>query len=190
MDNMNETAKEWMNKANKNAGLILVLGIVAVIAGFLSLMWPWLSGLGIAIAIGFMFLLGGIARLAGAFCAGSFGRGTLVFIGGALTLVAGVILIGRPGLGLATLTFMLGAFLMIDGVFSFVLAFQMRPDRGWGGVLLNAILSFLLGILLLVEWPLSGLWAIGTLFGIHMMFTGFTMISIGSAARRLAKGLA
>ena len=187
MDNMNETAKEWMSKAKKNAGLILVLGIVTVIAGFFSLLWPLMSGLAIAMVIGFMFLVGGIARLAGAFSAGSFGRGTLVFIGGALTLVAGVILIGRPGLGLATLTFVLGAFLMTDGVFSFVLAFQMRPDKGWGGVLMNAILSFLLGILLLVEWPLSGLWAIGTLFGIHIMFTGFTIISIGSTARKLAK---
>jgi len=187
MDAFNENIKNWLDRAKKNAGLILTLGIITVIAGFVSLLWPWISGLGIAIAIGLMFLIGGIARLVGAFSAGSFGRGTLVFIGGALTLVAGVILIGRPGLGLATLTFMLSAFLLMEGIFNFVLAFQMRPDKGWGWMLFSAVLSFLLGILLLVEWPLSGLWAIGTLFGINMLFSGFTMISIGSAARKLVK---
>jgi uncharacterized membrane protein HdeD (DUF308 family) len=50
-------------------------------------------------------------------------------------------------------------------------------------------MGLLLGFLLLREWPLSGLWAIGTLTGVNLLFSGFSMISIGSGARSVAKKL-
>jgi uncharacterized membrane protein HdeD (DUF308 family) len=54
-------------------------------------------------------------------------------------------------------------------------------------MLFGAVMAFLLGILLLAEWPLSGLWAIGTFVGISLIFAGFSMVSVGSAARRATK---
>jgi len=84
---------------------------------------------------------------------------------------------------------MLGAYLLADGIFGALLAFQFRPEQGWGWMLFSAAMAGLLGVLLLKEWPLSGLWAIGTLVGINMLFAGFAMISIGSAARKLVKKL-
>jgi len=186
MVNSTGTVSGWVEDAKKNAGLIIVLGVVTVIAGFLALVMPWASGVGIAIFVGIALVFGGVARLVGAFSAGSFGRGTLAFIGGALTLLAGALMVARPGIALATLTLMLGAYLLVDGVFGAVLAFQVKPEKGWGWMLLSAVMSLLLGFLLLREWPLTGLWAIGTLVGIHMLFAGFSMISIGTSARRLA----
>lgn len=178
---------EWMEDARKNAGWLIVLGVVTVIAGFLGLVWPWASGTGVTLFVGFAMIFGGVARLIGAFSAGSFGRGTLAFIGGALTLIAGAIMVARPGIGLATLTLLLGSYLLVDGIFGAVLAFRMRPEKGWGWLLFSAAMSVLLGFLLLKEWPLTGLWAIGTLVGIHLLFAGFAMISIGSGARKLTK---
>jgi uncharacterized membrane protein HdeD (DUF308 family) len=136
--------------------------------------------------VGFALVVGGVARLMAAFSAGSFGRGTLAFIGGALCLLAGVIMVARPGSGLAALTLMLGSYLIVDGIFGAVLAFQVRPEKGWGWMLFSAVMSGVLGFLLLREWPLTGLWAIGTLVGINLLFAGFSMISIGSSARKLA----
>jgi len=182
-----DSATDWANEAKGNAGKILLLGVVTAIAGFLALMWPWISGLAVTVVVGACLLIGGVARLVAAFSAGSFGRGTLAFIGGALTLLAGVILVARPGIGLSALTLMLGAYLLVDGIFGAVLAFKVRPEQGWGWMLFSAVMAVILGILLLAEWPLSGVWAIGTLLGINLMFSGFSLISIGSAARRLAK---
>jgi len=185
MVNSNETLGGWVEDAKKNAGLIIVLGVVTVIAGFLALVMPWASGVGIAIFVGIALVFGGVARLVGALSAGSFGRGTLAFIGGALTLLAGALMVARPGIALATLTLMLGAYLLVDGVFGAVLAFQVKPEKGWGWMLFSAVMGLLLGLLLLREWPFTGLSAIGTLVGIHMLFAGFSMISIGTSARRL-----
>ena len=187
MERVQETLQGWAEDTKKNAGMIIVLGVVTAIAGFLALVMPWAGGLGTVVFVGFAMLVGGIARMVAAFSAGSFGRGTLAFIGGALTLLAGAIMVARPGTGLAVLTLMVGAYLLVDGVFGAVLAFQVRPEQGWGWMLFSAVMSVLLGFLLLREWPLSGLWAIGTLVGINMLFSGFALISIGAAGRKLAK---
>jgi uncharacterized membrane protein HdeD (DUF308 family) len=177
---------DWLEDARKNAGWLIALGALTVIAGFFSLVMPWASGVGVAVFVGFALVVGGVARLMAAFSAGSFGRGTLAFIGGALCVLAGVIMVARPGSGLAALTLMLGSYLIVDGIFGAVLAFQVRPEKGWGWMLFSAVMSGVLGFLLLREWPLTGLWAIGTLVGINLLFAGFSMISIGSSARKLA----
>jgi uncharacterized membrane protein HdeD (DUF308 family) len=57
-------------------------------------------------------------------------------------------------------------------------------------MLFSAAMGVVLGILLLKEWPLSGVWAIGTLVGINLLFAGMSIISIGSAARSMAKQIA
>ena len=185
-----EVLDRWLENAKQNAGLLAAMGVLTVLAGILSLAWPWASGIGVTIVIGVALLVGGVARLVGVFSAGSFGRGVLASIGAALSPLAGVILIVRPGLGLATLTLMLGSFLLVDGIFGAVLSFHVRPEKGWGWILFSAIMGFVLGILLVAEWPLSGVWAIGTLVGVNMLFAGFSMISIGSAVRKLVKGVA
>jgi uncharacterized membrane protein HdeD (DUF308 family) len=189
MGDLREAVGNWAQKAAKNAGWIVALGVVTVIAGVLAMGAPMASGLGIVVFIGIAMAIAGVARTIGAFSAGSFGQGTLAFIGGILTFGAGLILAARPGIGLATLTLMIGGYLLVDGISGAVLAFHVRPESGWGFMLFSAVMGVILGFLLLREWPLSGLWAIGTLVGVNLLFSGFSLISVGSAARRVAKKL-
>jgi uncharacterized membrane protein HdeD (DUF308 family) len=190
MERIREAASNWAHEAKKNAGWLVVLGVVTVVAGFLAMGSPLASGLSVAVFIGLAMTIGGVARTIGAFSAGSFGQGALALIGGILTFGAGLILVGRPGLGLATLTLILGGSLVVDGISSGLLAFHIRPSKGWGWMLFSAASSVLLGFLLLREWPLSGLWAIGTLVGVNLILTGFSIISVGSAVRGVANRLA
>jgi uncharacterized membrane protein HdeD (DUF308 family) len=187
METMKEAVTDWAQHANKNAGWIVALGVATIVAGVLAIIAPLAGGLAITMLVGAAMAVGGVTRLVGAFHAGSFGQGAIALIGGVLAVVAGLILLARPGVGLQILTLMLGAYLVADGVFSAVVAFHVRPKQGWGWMLFSAAVSVLLGFLLLAEWPLSGVWAIGTLIGINLLFTGFAMISIGSAAKRMTK---
>ena len=184
MTDVQGAVRDWAGEARKNAGWVIGFGVLTVIVGFLAIVAPLGSGLGVTIVIGVALAIGGIARLIAAFGADSFGQGALAFIGGVLGVVAGVILAARPGLGLATLTLMIGAYLLVDGTAGAVLAFRVRPEKGWGWILFSAIMTVILGILLLASWPISGVWALGTLVGVNLLFSGFAMISIGSAARR------
>jgi uncharacterized membrane protein HdeD (DUF308 family) len=190
MENVGTAISGWAQQAKKNAGWLVALGVLTVIAGLLSIAAPHLSGLSVTVMVGIALLVAGIARTVGAFHAGSFGQGALAFIGGLLTLAAGMILVVRPGIGLASLTLVLGFYLLVDGIAGAVLAFRVRPVKGWGWILLSAVMAVLLGGLLLWEWPLSGLWAIGTLVGINLLFAGSSIIAIGSAARRVVRQVA
>jgi len=189
MESIREAVSGWAEQAKKHAGWLVVLGVVTVIAGFLAMASPLLAGLSVTVLIGIAMVIAGVARTIGAFQAGSFGQGALAFVGGILTFAAGVILAAKPGIGLATLTLVLGGYLLVDGISGAVLAFHVRPEKGWGWMLFSAVMGVVLGILLLKEWPLSGAWAIGTLVGINLVFAGFTFISVGSTARSVAKKL-
>ena len=190
MENAREAIGGWAQEAKKHAGWLVVLGVVTVVAGGVAIAAPLLSGLGVAILIGIALVIAGVARIFGAFRAGSFGQGTLAFIGGILTFVAGVVVAGRPGVALVTLTMVMGAYLVVDGVAGALLAFHVRPEKGWGPMLFSGAMGVILGFLLLRDWPLSGLWAVGTLVGVNLLFAGFSFISVGSAARSVAKRLA
>jgi uncharacterized membrane protein HdeD (DUF308 family) len=190
MESIREAVGSWAHDAKRNAGWLLILGVVTVIAGVLAMGSPLASGLAVAFIVGIAMTIGGVARTISAFSAGSFGQGALAFIGGILTLGAGLILAARPGIGLATLTLLLGGSLVMDGISGAILAFRVRPEKGWGWMLFSAAMGVVLGFLLLREWPLSGLWAIGTLVGINLLFSGLSIISVGAAARSVTKQLA
>jgi len=189
MESLKEVASGWTHEATKNAGWLLALGVLTVITGILAMASPLLSGVIVVVCVGLALAVGGCARTIAAFSAGSFGQGALAFLGGILTLGAGLILAARPGIGLATLTLALGAYLLLDGISSAVLALRLRPDNGWGSMLVSATIGVILGLFLLREWPLSGVWAIGTLVGANLLVSGVAMISVGSAARSLAKNI-
>ena len=165
-------------------------GIVMIIAGVLSIVAPFVAGVSAMIMLGALLLAAGVAECFLAFKAGAFGRGLLIFLLGALTVVAGVLTLSQPMTALATVTLLLAAYFFVAGIFECVAAFSARPENGWGWLLASGVVSILLGIMLWRQFPLSGIWAVGTLVGIRLLFAGFALFSVGSAVRRGADTLA
>lgn len=182
-----EADQEMLTTIKRHAGLGIVVGILVVIAGFLALLSPLVAGLSVAIAVGVLLIASGVSRLFLAFKMGSFGPGLLVFVIGLLSIVAGGYMVSRPGLALATLTLFLAAYFFVDGIFEIIWAFRLRPIKGWGWTLFSGIAALALGIMIWRQFPISGMWAVGTLAGIHMIFGGSSVASICSAARSAAK---
>jgi uncharacterized membrane protein HdeD (DUF308 family) len=58
-----------------------------------------------------------------------------------------------------------------------ILAFILKPGTGWGWLLFGGIVSILLGIIIWRQFPLSGVFAIGILFGIKLFFNGLLMVT-------------
>ena len=186
-DAIEQVDQELLSTIKKHAGLAMALGILIAIAGVLAIISPFIAGLSVTIAVGVLLLFSGVSRLFLAFQMGSFGRGLLMFVLGLITLVAGGYMVARPDIGLATLTLFLAAYFFVEGIFEVVWAFRLRPVKGWGWTLFSGIAAFLLGIMIWAEFPVSGMWAVGTLVGVHMIFAGSATASVGSAARSGAK---
>jgi uncharacterized membrane protein HdeD (DUF308 family) len=92
----------------------------------------------------------------------------------------------HPVLGVASLTLVLASLFLIEGILDIVLFFNMRSVKGSNWVLFDGIITLLLGVMIYAQWPVSSLWAIGTLVGISMIFSGVSRVMISLAVRKAA----
>jgi uncharacterized membrane protein HdeD (DUF308 family) len=88
---------------------------------------------------------------------------------------------------LASITLFLAAYFLVTGIVELVGAFQIRPAEGWGVMLFNGIVTLLLGIMIWRQFPLSGAWAVGILFGVKMILGGWSLIFMGRGVSSVAK---
>ena len=180
------TDGRWLAEAKKNAGLLIFLGVLTVIFGVMAIAAPMITGITVAVFVGFLLLFTGIMRIVFALKSGQWGSGIWGTIIGLLGAVAGLLLIFRPMVGLLTLTLLLAIYFFVDGISEIIAAFKIKPDQGWGWVFFNGVIAVLLGIMIWRQWPMSGSWAVGVLVGVHILITGWTMIVLGTGARRIA----
>ena len=178
--------RTWLEEAKKNSGLLIFLGILTVIFGFIAIGTPLITGVTVAVFVGFLLLGSGIAQIIHALKSKQWGTGIWGTIIGLLGCLAGLLMIFRPMVGLVTMTLLLAFYFLVDGICEIIAAFKIKPDQGWGWVLFNGIVAVLLGVMLWRQWPVSGAWAIGLLVGIHILMTGWSMIILGTGARRIA----
>jgi len=89
-----------------------------------------------------------------------------------------------PGASAEVLTLLMGAFFLVAGLFELITPFVVSlPDWGWHA--LNGLITLLLGILVLAQWPVSGLWVIGLFVGIALIFHGVAWIALALDLRSL-----
>jgi len=180
------TEGTWLAEAKKNAGLLIFLGVLTVIFGILAIAAPFVTGIAVAMFVGFLLVFTGIARTVHAVKSQQWGTGIWGTVIGLLGVAAGLLMVFRPVVGLAWLALLLAVYFLVDGISEIIAAFKIKPDPGWGWELFNGIVALLLGIMIWRQWPVSGAWAIGVLVGIHILISGWTMIILGTGARRIA----
>jgi uncharacterized membrane protein HdeD (DUF308 family) len=165
----------------------MIWGILMLICGFLAITLPLASGIGVAIVIGWLLLISGVWHLLFGFRSGSGLGGFLWQLLLAIVYVAaGLMLTLYPLAGLAWLTLVLATFLLIEAALEFVLYFNIRRRVNASWVLVDALITLLLGILIWARWPFSSVWAIGTLIGVSLIFSGISRLMLSSAASREA----
>jgi uncharacterized membrane protein HdeD (DUF308 family) len=162
---------------------LFVYGVFLVVLGVLAIMAPRISGIAVQLMLGWLLVLAGIAWTMYASHARSWGSGLWEALVGILAVMGGVIIIARPLLSLEILTWMLAVYFIATGVLKLALAFELKPTRGWGWTLFNGVISVFLGAIVMRQWPFSGLWLVGTMVGIDMIFGGFSLMRLSSAAR-------
>jgi uncharacterized membrane protein HdeD (DUF308 family) len=172
-----------------NAGVAVGVGIALIVAGALAIFAPFIAGLSVMLVIGMLMLIGGIALCLLAFRVGAFGQGLPLLLMGALMVFAGLYVFSHPVAALASMTLVLAAYLVVTGVVELIAGFNARPERGWGWMVFTAVITLVLGVMLWRQFPVSGVWAIGTLFGIKLIMNGLSMTSIGMAVRRGVGGM-
>jgi uncharacterized membrane protein HdeD (DUF308 family) len=164
--------------------LFLAQGIVMMVLGLLAVAVPIIATLAVEIFVGWLFFVAGLFRAVWVWRSRQTPGFAWSLLTAALAIVLGLVLILRPLAGMLTLTMVLVAFFIIEGIASIIGAIEHRQHlRSWGWVLFSGIIDLLLAYLIWAGWPSSASWAIGLLVGINMLFLGLSLVMTALAAR-------
>jgi uncharacterized membrane protein HdeD (DUF308 family) len=166
----------------------LVEGIVLVVLGLAAIALPPIAGIAVTVVLGWLFLIGGVVGLIATFNQKNAPGFWWALISAAISVLAGGILLANPAAGVATLTFVLIAFFLVDGVLIIVMAFEHRRELvgRWEWMLLGGVMDLVLGGIILAGLPGTLAWALGLLVGIDLLFGGTTLIAMAMQARKMA----
>ena len=170
--------------------LVILVLLVLLLLGTLAILLPSFASLVATVFLGWLLLLHGLIGLfttLRARNAPGFGWSLLSAL---LGLGAGALLLFLPLHGVFTLTAVLIAFLIAEGVISAFYALEHRRSGSgrWHWMLASGLLNIFLGVLLLAGLPGSALWALGLLLGIDLVFAGWALVMMALGARQHAGG--
>lgn len=179
-------ASEELHSFRDNWPWFMALGVGMVALGTFAIGWGCLATItDVSVLIfGFFLLVCGIAEIVHSFWMGRWSGLLLHLLIGVLYTLAGLMIIDQPENAAVKLTLLIAVFLMFSGVFRFVFAISER-FTGWGWVLLNGVVTFVLGLLIYKGLPDTGLWVIGLFIGIDLIMNGWTWIALALGMRRL-----
>lgn len=160
--------------------------IVMMLVGVLAVMLPIASSIGVARFLGWLMIFDSIAQVINAFRSRGIGRLSWKLVVATLYLVGGGYLLLQPFLAVVALTFALAVFFLVQGVLDLTDYLFTRKARKSSWVLINGVISIILGGMIWRHWPSSSLWALGQLVGIGMVMIGVTRLMMALAVRKPA----
>ena len=168
-------------------GWFLALGVVLIMLGMGALTYAVMATLTSVIVIGVLMLIGGVAQLIHAWTLRSLGGFFWWTLVGLLYIVAGGMVIQNPIAGAEILTLLLGATLIGVGVLRLGIWLMNRGQEGWLWLAFSGVISLVTGLLIALQWPSIGLWLLGIILGIDLLFQGWSMLWLGIALRRMRR---
>jgi uncharacterized membrane protein HdeD (DUF308 family) len=162
-----------------------VVSVLMIVAGALAIAAPLVAGVAVAALVGWLLVFSGLMHLVFAFRSQT-ARAALWEVLVAIAYgVIGAYVLSRPLVGLASLTLAIAAYLFVEAVLEFVLSFELRPAAGSGWLLVDGVFTLIVALMIGLTWPVSSAWAVGTLVGISMLFSGISRLMLAFAVRRL-----
>jgi uncharacterized membrane protein HdeD (DUF308 family) len=166
-------------------GWIVALGAVYVVAGFIALGSIVMATVASVLIVGVMMIVAGVAELINAFQIKTWGKFLIWALLGVLYIVAGFVTFENPLFAAVLLTLLLGASLVASGVVRLFLAFNMKRETPWIWVALSAVITLLLGLLILARWPINSVYILGLFLGIDLIMAGAGWIGLGLGLHRV-----
>ena len=166
----------------------LVEGVVLVVLGATAIVIPVLATIAVTIILGWLLLVSGVIGLFTTFWMRSAPGFWWSLLSGVLGIVVGVWLLAAPLTGAVSLTLVLIAFFIIEGVASIMFSLDHKRELSgqWGWMLVSGLVDLVLAVMLFAGLPSTAAWAIGLLVGINMVFGGTALIAMALNARKMA----
>lgn len=171
-------ATNLSTESKKGINGSLLMGVLLIVLGLVAIAQPAVSTIFVETWFALILVSAGAAKLTYAFQTRDSGGFVWKLLLSILYIAIGVMLFVSPLKGVLTLTLLLGSFLLTEGVFNLILAFRLRGQQNWTWVLVDGIITLLLGGMIWFQWPFNAPWLIGTLVGVSVLFTGISRVML------------
>ena len=169
----------------KATGWFIAIGVLFIVLGIFAIAEPFAAGLGVTLLVGWLLVIGAVAHFIAAFKGGGAKHVLLQLLVGIVYLIGGLYFLTHTIMGVGTLTLLLSGVILAEGVLEVLAYFRLRNMHAAPWLLINGVVTLLLGGLIWFHWPSSSVWAIGTLVGVNLLMTGISRLMFGLAARKL-----
>ena len=172
------------SSSRPHRGWSIAWGILLIIMGILALLMPEVAAMATVLTLAWLLIVAGIVEIVHSFQTRHRAGFGWKLAAGIITLILGLLILFFPIAGVATLALWIGAFIFAGGIVRVILAFRVKPAKGWGWVLFDGILAIIIGGLIAWGWPASSIAFIGLLTGFWLLFSGVWRITLDGRARR------
>jgi len=178
--------KQLLGDIHDKWGWLLALGASFILLGTIGLGMTFALTMASMLFFGFLMLFGGAFQLMQSLqCRGW--KSILLHILVAIAyLIGGVIIINNPMVASSIITMMIAAIFIAVGCMRILMAFQLKEVKGWWLPLISGLLSLVFGGMIMTAWPISGMWLIGLLIAIDLIFHGWGYVALALAAKEAA----
>ena len=173
-----------ISEIRRSWGWLLALGISFMLLGVVCILGDVTATFATVLFFGWMLLFSGVVALIHAFRTRTWSGFFLHLLSALLRGFTGYVLVRYPGAGAVSLTLVLASFFVVGGMFRAVGAGMMQFPR-WGWSLASGIVSVALGIMLLVQLPVSSIWFIGFAIGVDLIVDGASLVGFATAIHQL-----
>jgi uncharacterized membrane protein HdeD (DUF308 family) len=177
------TVNPVLGDLKQNWGWILALGLLFMLLGFIGLGMTFGLTMVSVLFLGVLLVIGGVLQFLDTLKCHQWKGALWHVLIALLYIVGGGLVIYDPIMASAVITAMLAGILIAIGISRFIMALMVRGAKGWVWLLIGGIASFILGMMILLHWPVSGLWFIGLFIAIEMIVHGWTYVLVALAAR-------
>src|SRR5262245_53768741 len=177
--------QSFLSDVRRVTGWSIALSVLMIIAGILAILSPLVAGITITRIVGWLLLFSGALHFVYAFRGGGVTAVIWELLLAAAYALIGIYILANPAIGLASLTFVIAFYLFVEAILEFAASYMMRHESGSGWLLFDGIVTLVLAIMIWGTWPTSQIWAIGTLVGVSMLFSGVSRLMMSTAVRRI-----
>lgn len=172
-------------KLKTSWGWMAVFAVISLVGGVLALINPFAATLAATLMAGWVFAILGVLQLVQSFQVQGWGGFLWSLLFAVLTLLVGISLIFNPLAGMVSLTLLVALLFLVTGVVKVMYAFSLRPVAGWGWVLASGVLSLVLGVMILGNFPWSAVSVLGILLGVELVSNGVLFLFVALGLRKL-----
>jgi uncharacterized membrane protein HdeD (DUF308 family) len=173
-----------VEELRKNWGWILALGVALIVLGAIALASPFIWSISSVLVLGWLLIIAGALQTAHGFWRRKWSGFFLDLLTGVLYLVLGFMFIDKPLEALLTVTLIIAAALMFVGIMRIVVAVSSNFQH-WIWLLLNGVISLVLGFMIWRGWPETSYFVVGLFIGIDMLFYGWALVMLALGVRSL-----